>query len=94
MRRRRDPAGYRAAERARQEVHRASRRPEAAGCHAPATAPIPLELQDKVRRIVDDVAGLSRAGFVRGAREILREFGEAWAEMGRCHAPTSSGEVV
>jgi len=51
-------------------------------------------LQDKVRQIVDEVAGLSRAGFARGVREILREFGAAWAAMGGCHAPTSSGKVV
>jgi hypothetical protein len=69
-------------------VHRESR-PEASGCHAPASVPIPLELQDKVRRIVDEAARLSRAGFDRGVREILREFGETWAGTGGCHAPTS-----
>jgi hypothetical protein len=50
-----------------------------------------LELQDKVRRIMDEVVRLSRAGFDRGAREILREFGAAWAGTGGCHAPASSG---
>jgi hypothetical protein len=49
-----------------------------------------LELQDKVRRIVDKTVRLSRAGFDRGVREILKEFGETWAEPGRCHAPTSN----
>jgi hypothetical protein len=48
-----------------------------------------VELQDKVRRIVDEAARLSRAGFDRGVREIVREFGETWADAGRCHAPTS-----
>jgi hypothetical protein len=49
-----------------------------------------LELQDKVDRIVDKAARLSRAGFDRGVREILVEFGEMWAETGRCHAPASA----
>lgn len=88
-RRSRDPAGYRAAERARQEVHRDRQREEASGCHAPASAPIPAELQDKVQQIVDKAARVSRAGFDRGVREILRELGEIWADAGRCHAPTS-----
>jgi hypothetical protein len=87
VRRRQDPAGYRAAARARQEVHRDQRRGEASGCHAPASAPIPAELQDKVRQIVDRVARVSRAGFDRGVREILRELGEIWADTGGCHAP-------
>jgi hypothetical protein len=87
-RRRRDPEGYRAAERARQDVHRAER-PAAneSGCHAPASAAISVELQGKVRRIVDKAARLSRAGFDRGVREILKEFGGSWADVGRCHAP-------
>jgi hypothetical protein len=46
-------------------------------------------MQDKVRRIVDKAARLSRAGFDHGVREILREFSETWADPGRCHAPTS-----
>ena len=54
------------------------------------SSPIPLELQDKVRRIVDKAAHLSRAGFDRGAREILMEFGEMWAETDRRHAPASA----
>jgi len=79
--------GYRAAERARQEVHRDQRREDASGCHAPASAPIPSEFQDKVREIVDKAARLSRAGFDRGIREMMRELGEMCAEAGRCHAP-------
>jgi hypothetical protein len=39
--------------------------------------------------MVDEVVRLSRAGFDRGVREILREFGETWADMVRCHAPAS-----
>jgi hypothetical protein len=91
VRRRRDLEGYRAAERARQEVRREGRQKQqdASGCHAPASVPIPSELQDKVLRIVDEVVRLSRAGFDRGVREILREFGETWADMVRCHAPAS-----
>jgi len=88
-RRRRDPTGYRDAECVRQDVHR-ERRAEASGCHAPASARIPLELRDKVGRIVDKAARLSRAGFDRGMREIVMEFSEMWAETGRCHAPTSA----
>jgi hypothetical protein len=42
-----------------------------------------------MHQIVDEAARLSRAGFDRGVREILREFGETWAIAGRCHAPTS-----
>jgi hypothetical protein len=70
-------------------VHR-EKRVEASGCHAPASAPIPLELQDKVRRIWDEAARLSRAGFERGVREILKKFGETWADTGGCHAPASN----
>lgn len=90
-RRRRDPEGYRAAERARQDVHREGPQEETdgSGCHAPTSPTIPLELQDKVRRIVDEAARVSRAGFDRGVREIVREFGEKWADTGRCHAPAS-----
>ena len=80
--------GYRAAERARQEVHR-EKRAEASGCHAPASEPIPVELQDKIRGIVDEMARLSRAGLDRGVREIVREFVEIWAETSRGHAPAS-----
>jgi hypothetical protein len=72
-------------------VHRAERHPAAAesGCHAPASAAISAELQDKVRRIVAEAARLSRAGFDRGVREILKEFGQTWADAGSCHAPAS-----
>jgi hypothetical protein len=80
--------GHRAAERARQEVHR-EKQAEASGCHAPASEPIHSELQDKVRRIVDEIARLSRAGLDRGVREILKEFVEIWAETSRGHAPAS-----
>jgi hypothetical protein len=90
-RRRRDPEGYRAAERARQDVHREGRQPAAggSGCHAPASAAIPAESQDKVHRIVAEAARLSRAGFDRGVREILKEFGQTWADAGGYHAPAS-----
>lgn len=94
-RRRRDPEGYRAAESAPQDVHRegGQKQKDASGCHAPASAPISSELQDKVRRIVDEVARLSRAGFDRGVREIWREFGETWADTGSCHAPASDQKL-
>jgi hypothetical protein len=46
-------------------------------------------LRDKVRQIVDKAARLSRAGFDRGVREILKEFGQTWADTGGCHAPAS-----
>ncbi len=90
-RRRRDDDGHRSAERARQGVHREQQQKQldASGCHAPASTAIPLELRDKMHRIVDEVARLSRAGFDRGVREILREFGETWAITGHCHAPAS-----
>jgi hypothetical protein len=88
-RRRRDDDGYRAAERVRQGVHR-EKQLDASGCHAPASAAIPTELQDKVHQIVDEAARVSRAGFDRGVREILRKFGETWAIAGRCHAPASA----
>lgn len=90
-RRRRDDDGHRAAERARQSVHREKQqtRMDPSGCHAPASAAIRLELRDKVHQIVDEAARLSRAGFDRGVREILKEFGETWAIAGRRHAPAS-----
>jgi hypothetical protein len=90
-RRRRDDDDYRAAERARQGVHREKQQEQlgGSGCHAPASAAIPLELRDKVHQIVDEAARLSRAGFDRGVREILRELGETWAITGRRHAPAS-----
>ena len=84
--------GHRAAERGRQEVHR-EKRAEASGCHAPASESIPPELQDKIRRIVDEIARLSRADLDRGVREILREFVEIWAETGGGHAPTSEAKL-
>ena len=91
-RRRRDDDGHRAAERARQSVHREKQQKQldASGCHAPASAAIRLELRDKVHQIVDEAARLSRAGFDRGVREILRVFGETWAIAGRRHAPASA----
>jgi hypothetical protein len=52
--------------------------------------PIPPKLQDKVRQIVDKAARLSRAGFERGVREMMRELGEIWADASRCHAPASA----
>jgi hypothetical protein len=72
-------------------VHREGRQPAAggSGCHAPASAAIPAELQDKVHRIVAEAARLSRAGFDRGVREILKEFGQTWADAGGYHAPAS-----
>jgi hypothetical protein len=72
-------------------VRRAGPDPAAdgSGCHAPASAAISAELQDKVRRIVAETARLSRAGFDRGVREILKEFGQTWADAGSGHAPAS-----
>jgi hypothetical protein len=82
---------HRAAERARQDVHRAGPQPAAdgSGCHAPASAAISAELQDKVRRIVAEAARMSRAGLDRGVREILKQFGQTWANAGGCRAPAS-----
>jgi hypothetical protein len=72
-------------------VHRAGRHPatDESGCHAPASAAISAELQDKVHRIVAEAARLSRAGFDRGVREILKQFGQTWADAGSSHAPAS-----
>jgi hypothetical protein len=60
------------------------------GCHAPASAPIPLELREKMVRIVDKAMDVSRAGFERGVREIVRKFGETWVGAVGCHAPASA----
>jgi len=46
-----------------------------------------------MRRIMDRAARLSRAGFDRGVREMLMEFGEMWAVMCRCHAPASAQKL-
>jgi hypothetical protein len=32
---------------------------------------------------------MSRAGFDRGVREILKQFGQTWAAAGGSHAPAS-----
>lgn len=92
VRRGRDPEGHRAAERARQAVHREGGppAPDESGCHAPASPGIPLELQRKVGQIVEAAARRSRAGFDRGVREIWREFAHAWATTGARHAPASA----
>jgi hypothetical protein len=38
---------------------------------------------------VAEAARLSRAGFDHGVREILKEFGQTWADTGGRHAPAS-----
>jgi hypothetical protein len=71
-RRRADLDEQRVDERARQHKHRKAARE--ARCHELAADPKPLELQSKLREIVDKVAAASRASFRREAMQILRKF--------------------
>ena len=85
-----DLEGFRAEERARQQTYREARRRERSeeGCHAPASVRIDAEVLAKVRQIVDEAVRLSRAGFERAARRILRETGSI-VEGARATAGTS-----
>lgn len=70
-----DLEGHRAEERARQQVWREARRRERCepACHAPDSAQIYRELLEKVRQIVDEAVRLSRTGFERAVRRVLRQ---------------------
>lgn len=92
-----DLEGSRAEECARQQVFREARRKQRSEepRHAPASPRNYPEVLEKVRQIVDEASRLSRTGFERAVRQILREIGSIVdgvpARAGTSHGVSRAG---